>query len=899
MSFFSFHCICAGIVITIIQQTISNPIAQMKFGILLNSLSSSKINDGLVYNNLIEGMTELSQYILNKALNTSQSSSYNISSNCYNEINQLISTKNDRLNFYTIKLIDDSSKNGNDLSTYHNCMTRKYNYNYTKLNTSFILIKLDKTLRSENNATSSLSYGLGRTMFGLCLPDMCSESEYIQLVNITYGELTQITKQNKSDILRLEILLMNYGNYTENYGEYLLNINYFKLIPFFYVLIHMIVIVFNIIPFCIWKNCFKNNNGNRTGSLNEDNILPDDSVKFDFSSLTNSLNSLDKDKSTTNIFDKIYNRKAFLRFKHDCYFSHNFYELFNYNATISQLNNDSGITYIKGLRGLSMIFYIFGNTFFIIFNSPVAIYGKNNFQGLMSSPLYWIFYTGIRYAPRVLLSCSGYCLFYKLMNYLDDAYEEIDESKSQTENKETNDQSLISNSDQAEDSAKISFNQKEEKQNTNEQSRNSSDIPFKLIFQFYCYQIHKYLLYILLILFIQFSLYDCIKIFLFGEKNGPLWEYFNKQMRNAKGKNIALELTSTYSFSAKGPRNEFFLNYFWLIENEIIFFILTSFILFIGYKYKKKVNIFFIIIIILTPFACYFLLIFATVQTNNSIRFVNYFKRTSWFYFTFNFGCVLSNPLYNYMYYLIGVFFGSLNYLIQKGITSFDLKEQGKPFLSLSMKFVKWYKNRTRKFLSISAIILMFFLFLISNYQQIAYLIEDAIGIDFYYIFDGRKNSDDIDNGIIHGFFFLSDIIITTIFVHIICFGLYIKGGNYINDLLSHSFWSIFNKLYFSFIIMINPTILYILLQSESRINFNIQNCLLYSFITFFFTFILSSIIYSFFEMPYKRFIKLLFNNTYMNTANEIEYSCDDRIRDSSLTYRQLLILNSSKDKTM
>ena len=91
-----------------------------------------------------------------------------------------------------------------------------------------------------------------------------------------------------------------------------------------------------------------------------------------------------------------------------------------------------------------------------------------------------------------------------------------------------------------------------------------------------------------------------------------------------------------------------------------------------------------------------------------------------------------------------------------------------------------------------------------------------------------------------------------------IAFLFYIKGENVISNLLSLDFWNFLNKMYFNIILLINLVILYVLYQSEIRIILNLFNCILYSIICAFITFIFVFISSIFFELPAKRIINFI-----------------------------------------
>ena len=839
------------------------------------------------------------------------------SSECYKSFSNLFNElDNKERRIFIEKLIDDSSKNYNDLSSYHDCMNKKYSKNNSQ-NSSYLVVLVNETEKANfwefNKTYSSFDYGQGSFLFGLCVPEFCNLNEYDIILNLSYISLKRMIDPY-SLIINLNIIAqMNFSDYNISTKDFLGKINYAKLIPLYYLIIHLIVVLFTIMPFCLWKYFFKNKQIELGGSsiVEDKKELSAQTIEADLK-LDNPLLGNDdrKSKISRNLFDQIYNKKAFSQFKSSIPVSRNFEELLNYTVTTSELNNDSGLTYIRGLKGISIIFLFFGNAYIALFNSQVTVYGKINFLEVMSHYLFFIFYIGVRYAPRVLFSCSGYSLFYKMMNYLDNSYDDILEEKKdyppETNNEDdANDKSNNNISKDKSNDTSIDYATKSNDsldiipKGTFPKKRKIGDIPFSLLFKFYSYQIHKYFFYIILILFFQFSLYDLLKILTWNNA-GVMWEYF-KNVVQLDWKQLLYGIFLIYPFLFKNASNHVFLNYMWQIQNEFIFFILTSFIIFLGYKYKKKINLIFtglifVIVILNYGFFIAGTLIRESENKKNCIP-LQFYTRTSWYYYFFDFGNYLTHPFFNYVYFLIGVFFGSLNYVIQKGMTSLEVDNEEKPFLFSSIKFVKWYKTFTKKSLSIGAIILIIILYIMSNYQTLFLLIRKLIYKDefldnFEYTFDEGPLT------YLHGIYFLFDIPFAVLIVNIITFGLYIKGTNSINDFLCHPFWSVFSKLYYSFILTAYPIILYILLQSDARITFNLSTCLLYSCITFFFTLLVSIIVYAFFEMPFKRIIKMIFNNPYMEQETDFGYSMMQRSKEfCKISHNPLFFPNALKEK--
>ena len=76
-----------------------------------------------------------------------------------------------------------------------------------------------------------------------------------------------------------------------------------------------------------------------------------------------------------------------------------------------------------------MIFYLFGTLYFNLYNSPISQKNRTLFFKNLSHHSFCVFYFGMKYSPRILLSCSGFSLFYKMICYFDEKSEEEREDK--------------------------------------------------------------------------------------------------------------------------------------------------------------------------------------------------------------------------------------------------------------------------------------------------------------------------------------------------------------------------------------------------------------------------------------------------------------------------------------
>ena len=280
-------------------------------------------------------------------------------------------------------------------------------------------------------------------------------------------------------------------------------------------------------------------------------------------------------------------------------------ELFNFSAHNTDSYNNTGLNYSKGLMGISIIFTILGQIYFILYNLPMKDFGQSHFYNFFE--LHQIlFFIGLRYSPRIIFSCSGFILTYKYLSFL-------------SENKNS-----------------------------------------KIIY-FFLRQTYKYILFVLIVLFWRFSVYEII-IFIFNRR--PVSDLFNNVVLNEPEniKDFFLSLLSIKSFEFEGNDSRLYhylIDYFWMPINEIIFFIFGMILLTIGFKCKIRIDIFIpVLILILVSLKIFYFYCFKEEKGLYSTLY----------YYLFDYGRLMINPLFNLSYYLIGIFYGFNNYCIQKGI---------------------------------------------------------------------------------------------------------------------------------------------------------------------------------------------------------------------------------------
>ena len=789
-----------------------------------------------------------------------------VSASCIKLFNRTLFGYNDngtisylRSSYHMIKLLEDSSKSRNYLGTYDQCMTKKYKFKIedatikNEKRSTFVVLVVDKTSTVEKeigNDEKENDIEFNYYLIGLCLPqgyikynnesdEYCTDDDYQELiiyVNEKLGNFLNITNGTFN-----AFSLRKFPDKTEGANGFIV---FFSLIPFLLFAIQAAFVVlrkffiFLLKSFCI-KNKNKNNKEIQEQEKNEDNLedsMDNDEERVSYIRTKKTISPEDDDK-----LESLY--KII-----ECFnFIENQNELFNFSLTSTKYNNDSGLSNIRGIIGISLIFMLIGWTFMALYNSFSKVYTPYSLTNFFQKEFYMANFImiGIRYSPRIIISCSGYLLIYKYISFLD--------------------KNIISNSE--------------------------GILSFFLTFIFY--QSHKYILLILLLLFQRYSIYY---IYNFFAKEMPLWKYFHiRILKQPSTLWFYLSFTLVKSFipvdEETKRRGNNLLDYFWLPFNEIIFFIFGVILITIGFKKKYRIDKF---ILIATPI-CFFLKIllsFFTFFDNFEDSRINKYYSTAYYLF-FNYGGFMIHPIFNLPYYLIGMYFGLMNYTIQKGIFSlnksyiyshFDEKlssdynlrkdsdenefshedsdeckdeenEEKKkeycqevtkmPFLISPIIFVKWHRRKEFKKLLI-LLAVFFFIFLI---------------FVFYYtiLIKTTDNISTADENPIVNFIYRIDIEFVILFVQWGSFIIFLKANNFAAIFLSHVAWTMLSKPYFSFILIINTVLLFIFFHNETLIEINAVNIFLYSIIGGSVTFILTCLFYIFFELPYKKLVHLLY----------------------------------------
>ena len=743
--------------------------------------------------------------------------------------------------YYYNKIFFDSSTNVNDLSSYPSCINEKHNFNFTNLTVEpvdpvYVTIFIDH--RKEQLAYFYNNSEITSYLVGICFVDGCNKND-IGMISKEVLKIIEIISPNET----MQYSLLNEKRYKPE-TEYL----YIKLIPCYIIVIHLFIIIFHnffIFIFEIFRKLCCSKKKRRK-------IIP---VSGDDPELEK-INTLNTYESP--FPPNIQHERNFKKFFNALFDIENNFDFLFGSQSKNEINKtDSGLSYMNGIKAISILMMIFGFVFVDLFNSPITKKSLDTFYEILSNPFFCICYFGCKYAPKLLICSSGFTLFFKFMCYLDDksdAEEELkkvqeEEINIENKNKTGNNNQKIKNDDNNEiKEEKINRNNElDELDSTN--IKKNFNISFKYLFLFMASQIYKYFLYLLIILFIVYSLFDVAAVFV---EIGPLWNFFRDKVieTSLEYKSIIPAIFCyQFNFIYKYEIDSIFAYYF-LIYQEVLYFIISCFIIFFGYKYNLRIDRF-----ILGIFAVSLIFRYVYYFVNSELDVRNYFDFT-------NYGYFYNSTFYNYIYYALGLYFGSLNYVIQKGYNYYECERQNKTYLLGITRLLKMLRNRSKILFYYLGRGFLVIIFVFSFWQCFLFeYIKNMNNLDSYdrdnYSYILSSYHEDLLPSII----LLIDTDIVVILVILASLFLYLTGDSLINKFLNLKFFRILNRIHFSFLLIINPIIFYVFYMTESRINFTTQNCYLYSFACGFLSIILAILIYALFELPYKKVVKLALAN--------------------------------------
>jgi hypothetical protein len=783
------------------------------------------------------------------------------------------------------KLYDGSSKGFIELGSFYNCIAKNdsNNDNYNFYTVYPILThELKMELAKINNDSLFHDFWI----FGFCV------NKKIKCEDIAFKEMIiKINKKFKVSEIDVfneyynnieHINIINNGEYYEKMTNFKDYNHIFKFLPLIFIVIQILFIIFKIVPVKIFGFCMKRK------YIRE--------IKNDPKKIDSLLNKAP--------FIKKINSKI-----RECFSLSDNFDDFISNKKNNEIFKEEDLTYIKGMKAIGSFFLVFGTTYIYFFNYPICISEDTEKKDYLKSWGCRILIIFWRFAPALLLSASGYSLSYKFLNFLDkkllnyaqdniennnlkdenNKIEENDNAKNLLEKQEKSnvnisDVKTLSNSNSTKNNAVnyTAFNNsnndissKIEDSNTKSYLENTlgikfyqndiskktlnnmfgnqgvnetvtlskistSYIPYSVLFNFLFRQIHKIFCLLIGIHFFK----DTLPIIVIWNNRGaPLMNYFFVEVIDKLQTGLGniffyknfVDLFQPHSTEKTKDEKVSFLELFSILVCELNYFIIGSISVFICYK--KKIALDTIIIFLIILFLIFKIIYNFKKEPNNPGMFYvdSVYQR---FFF---------NPIFNFNYYLIGMLFGIVNYVVQNDISKNDsfIKERplvGIPiFISKACDYKK-KKNIVHYVLSLIFLIIFFVIFsalFSSNFKQI--------------IQDNKPSN-------LFKFISSIDIDIFIYLFHFFIISCYISGRNMFFKFFNSNVWLQISKLYFWIIIFTSFLTYYILYKTETQVNLGLFIVMIYGAICGTNLYVISLLFFIIFELPYKKLIKLYFN---------------------------------------
>ena len=771
--------------------------------------------------------------------NITQPNNTKISAECISNINSTYKGKQLKL----LKLYEDSSKDFVDLSSFYSCINDENNTFFTIYPNLTNDAKMEITRLNENNLDEHL------WIFGVCLLKNNCDSDDIKYIfdavnNLFYKTFKFYTSEN--------ISVVDFYKAKEEY----LNNGYFVkyLSPFIVVIIQIIFMIFKIIPVKIFSCIF------RRKYLKESN-------------------KDENQKNTQNNLDYIFSLSKQIALKiRKCFSISEIIDDLTYSNK-SELFKDEDMTYLKGIKTLGIICLIYGFNFMILYNYPLCTSSRDEREKFLESRRMIYLTIFMRLGPALILSSSGYSLSYKFLCFLDkklaniipDRYSSLndDESNKDNENKDKDGQeqdnidkiaskmkeekSMESSNNSStneeyyentfgirfynQDIAKSTLNKIFKGQKINENSVlsqvSTNKMPNYIYFNFIFRQFHRLLFLLLGLAMFKYA----FPILLLRAGNSPMMYYLYQTYFLQLSRYIFNFMFFGNFLDLFQKTDEFLITKLFCIPiSEFNYFIICTILIFICYKKKLRLDI-----------ICAFLII-AFIIFKIVIIAIDFDKMNPGMLYTDTaYQGFFFNPIFNFDFFLIGMLFGIMNYIIQNGIEKKKALIKERPFVKMPLYFLKFTDYKKNKNIVRFIIILLLMLFAL-------------LAIPIFFMMDFKNIIENNSPNIFFKIISLFDIELFIFTLHFLLISSYVSGRNLFFKLFDIHFSSYIMKLSYWLIFSI-PTITYLVVYSnEANLKLNFFLVLMYSTITFINGTVISFILFLFLELPYKKLIKLYFN---------------------------------------
>lgn len=766
----------------------------------------------------------------------------------------------EKVDQYIYKTLIDSAKNKNDLGSYNDCLYIDYDdlvegekNNSILGEVGYYLLEIIRGGASDSDFASQE----GEYLLGMCLIKGCNYSEF---ENLTMEFDLQTEKSlDIKDTDKIKVLDVNKSNSIPQWG----NFGYWLMLtPAICFVIHLLFTLFPRIPLYLFKCCFYK----KSESLSVTNTMP-------YNNNSSAQLPSDSNNSSGDEFKHRYSvdNKLHGKFLNAFSFTANFDEFMNPGNKEANKYSYPGVEHIRGLRAFAMIFTTLGLTFFILYNSPLKIYSTVKMEELFGKWGFCIIAMGLRFSPKLMISYSGYLLVYKFHHYLDDIL--LKETHNQGTNNNSGRESInhnqtIDNIDQANNNTNNSNRRVQtepREQNVSDIFNNSSSfllgdasqsssMGYNVLMKFIALRFHKYLIFVWNVCFFSYSFYFCVGWL--NSSLSPMWTYFDSTYLNIFRETLHQTLL-LYDVMA----NYKDWNPFSMAIVELLFFFITTIVLFFGFKKKIGLN-WISMLLVFTVSMTLKLVFYVTLHLESKdapkcseCKYHGVVYNSLFFFDDIN-GFIQFHPFFFLPSYLIGCFFGMLNYIQQKSLNDLTIKQSGIKYLGSFFKVHSFFKDRKK-----TCCFWISFIFLI--------VVFTATVMWFYIVNLFMPNTKHALENLAVNIIMLFDAEVYVFTVFMIFYMLSFYSSNFLISFFSHDYWGLISRTYYMFLLNVCPTIFFVFYQSESRIKIGVFN------IVFFFLFIIilvsssNMFLYIIQELPVKKLSKLLVERMFVNKGSE------------------------------
>ena len=378
-------------------------------------------------------------------------------------------------------------------------------------------------------------------------------------------------------------------------------------------------------------------------------------------------------------------------------------------------------------------------------------------------------------------------------------------------------------------------------------------IPGRSFFKFIFYQFYKYFLFVSVLLFAKYTYYE---INILKDQKSPLREFI-KQSFIDKATTLDI-LGHVFIFTSYLPSFLFTsiqFNPFELVLLEISFFIFFSLVIFIAYKKNCRLDLFLVIIFFLALVGKWITFHVSYVILNKHKYLAAssaYSPSKDFLQSEWNF--LRSNPIFRCGPFIIGIFFGLINYTIQKAITEY-YPNTSRKYLFFPIKFM----NFLSKYQAVKLIIFTLLFITVFIWNGFAYKVLFKKATMNTLEPDNPPLPEDFYTNYYINIYYLYDMEIMVFITFLALMPYAIIGENPIVHFLRSNYWNILSRPYYSFLLLIWGIINNVIYQTDTRINISFNNIIHYSVVNLMFGIIICDIFYALYEIPLKKLTKLIF----------------------------------------